>query len=41
MTLGLSPHLLDVFQPMNLVRTLDIVEGASAAMVKLGALAAT
>jgi anti-sigma B factor antagonist len=38
---GLSPYILEIFQTMNLVRILDIVDNLSAAMVKLGAPAAT
>jgi anti-sigma B factor antagonist len=38
---GLSPYIVDIFQTMNLVRILDIVDNLSAAVVKLGAPAAS
>src|SRR5271168_4207896 len=34
---GLGPYILEIFQTMNLVRLLDIVDTRSAAVVKLGA----
>ncbi len=34
---GIGPYILEIFQTMNLVRILDIVDTLSAAMVKLGA----
>jgi anti-sigma B factor antagonist len=38
---GIGPYILDIFQTMNLVRILDIVDTLSAAMLKLGAPNAT
>jgi anti-sigma B factor antagonist len=34
---GVSPYILELFQAMNLVRILDIVENLGSALVKLGA----
>ena len=33
---GIGPYILEIFQTMNLVRILDIVDTLSAAMTKLG-----
>jgi anti-sigma B factor antagonist len=33
---GVSPYILELFQTMNLVRILDIVENLGSALVKLG-----
>ena len=38
---GIGPYILEIFQTMNLVRILDIVDTQAAAMSKLGAPAAT
>ena len=33
---GVGPYVLEIFQAMNLVRTLDIVENLRSALTKLG-----
>ena len=33
---GISPYILEIFQTMNLVKILDIVENLDAVLVKLG-----
>ena len=38
---GIGPYILEIFQTMNLVRILDIVDTLSAATLKLGAPSAT
>jgi anti-sigma B factor antagonist len=37
---GLSPYIREIFETMNLVRILDIVDNQGAALTKLGAAAA-
>jgi anti-sigma B factor antagonist len=37
---GIGPYILEIFQTMNLVRILDIVDTRTAAVLKLGAPAA-